>query len=48
MTLNSDVFTAPLTGDMDLTKFAVGAMIFAAIAIVTVIKLQKLNKMTEN
>lgn len=48
MTLDPDIFTAPLTGDMDITKFAVGAVIFAVIAIAAFIKLQKANKMTEN
>lgn len=44
MTLNSDIFTAPLTGDMDIVSVAVGAAVFALIAIVALLKLQKINK----
>lgn len=44
MTLNSDIFTAPLTGDMDIMSVAVGAVVFALIGIATLLKLQKINK----
>lgn len=44
MTLDSDVFVAPLTGDMDMTRLVIGAILFAAIAIVTFRKLQKMKK----
>lgn len=43
MTLESDVFIAPLTGDMDMAKFAVAGIVFLVIAIAAFMKLQKQN-----
>lgn len=48
MTLDSDVFVAPLTGDMDMTRLVIAAILFAAIAIVALRKLQKMKKEIHN